>query len=66
LCSKIITNIIYSILLAFTQDMLNTQFNEIIKSINKEQKNIKEQLTKIDNNNFILVNLFHDFLKVYK
>jgi len=65
LCSKIITNIIYSILLAFTQDMLNTQFNEIIKSINKEQKNIKEQLTKIDNN-FILVNLFHDFLKVYK
>jgi len=66
LCSKIITNIIYSILLAFTQDMLNTQFNEIIKLINKEQKNIKEQLTKIDNNNFILVNLFHDFLKVYK
>lgn len=66
MCSKIITNIIYSILLAFTQDMLNTQFNEIIKSINKEQKNIKEQLTKIDNNNFILVNLFHDFLKVYK
>jgi len=50
--------------IAFTQDMLNTQFNDIPKSVSKESKNIEEQLTKIDNNNFILINLFHDFIKV--
>jgi len=49
----------------FTQDMLNTQFNDIPKSVSKESKNIEEQLTKIDNNNFILINLFHDFIKFY-
>jgi len=49
----------------YTQDMLNTQFNEIPKSVSKELKNIKEQLLKIDNNNFILVNLFNDFIKFF-
>ncbi|KAG4104606.1 hypothetical protein H8356DRAFT_1636970 [Neocallimastix lanati (nom. inval.)] len=49
----------------YTQDMLNAQFNEIPKSVAKELKNINEQLMKIDNNNFILVNLFHDFIKFY-
>ncbi|ORX60128.1 hypothetical protein BCR36DRAFT_394549 [Piromyces finnis] len=49
----------------YTQDMLNSQFNEIPKSVSKELENIEEQLKKIDNNNFILINLFHDFIKFY-